>query len=749
MAGIKPLLLTPATGDGVNDWYKNGSQVWPDRWAAVLEAAQEYIGRSIYSVEPFNEPDYSPWNQGTATNLYDILGLLQTSPNFSGTILAGASVLNSDTAQGWYDQIKSRVTVGSTHQLAGSTDSYVNFLQYVSANGDTPCNPELHSLAEAIYGAEYGMGGGIWWGPALRPRGLFVRSCQGQRLGYAENRGTYSAAAVYRAPNSQLYGFAGCFERQGGLTPYRLVCTDRDVYFNGVGPIRQFMLPVAIAQDVYVDIDYDAGIPPALDGNRWKIVNRQTGKTMEVQSGSLVDGGNIRGATDTGALYQRWNILREIDGYYRLFNANSGRTAEVTDWSLANGANVRQWGMADNFLQSWFIDDAGGGYYYIRNAHSCKYMTDSGSNIYQWDLTGNLNQQWQFVLSNPAVSGTLVAYYEFEGTAGDSAGSNDGTASGSPAYTTGRIGQAIDLDGTDDFVTLPASVADSDDITVAAWVHWDGGDPWQRLFDFGSDTASYMFLSPLSGAGTLRFAITTDGSGSEQILDTDPLPVGQWIHLAVTIRGNTSILYIDGAATVAGQIRLNPSDIGPVNNYIGQSQWPDPLFNGRIDDFRIYNYALSASEIASLSSPPSFISDPINNEDGIELEPYTGQSLADFVDPQGTGDLTFSRDWGPDWLVVAGDGTLSGIPNDANVGQNSFTVRVENQMGLFDTAAMTIQVANVYSGIRGIEDLAGLTAQWLRTDCPDTPACGGADLDGDRTVTVSDFSVLAQNWPGE
>jgi len=744
MAGNKPLFLTPATGEGVDPWYKNGSQVWPDRWVQAMEATQEYINKPIHSAEPFNEPDYG-WDQGTAANLYDILGLLQSSPNFDGTLLGGASTLNSDNAQWWYNQIKTRVTLGSTHQLAGSTDSYVNFIQYVQANDDTPYNPEIHSLAEVIYGAEYGLGGGTWWGPVLLPRGLFVRACQGKRLGYAENRGRASAAAVYRAPDGQLYGFAGCFERQGGLTPYRFVCTDRDVYFNGIGPIREFMMNVTQNEHTYIDIDYDSDILPALDGNRWKIVNRQSGKVMEVQSAGTYDGANIREATDTDALHQKWDIVREEDGYYRLFNANSGRTAEVENWWTHNGANVRQWGMGENFLQSWFIDDAGDGYYYIRNAHSCKYMTGNGSNIYQWDGTETFNQQWQFVPANPAVSGSLTAHYEFEGNANDSAGSNHGTVTGTVTYPTGKIGQAIDLDGSSDYVTLPAGMVNTDDITIAAWVRWDGGGDWQRIFDFGNNTTEYMFLSPRSGGDTLRFAITSSGNGEEQILDTDPLPTGQWIHVAVMLSGNTAIMYIDGVPTVAGQILLNPSDINPVNNYIGKSQWPDPLFNGRIDDFRIYDYALSDTEIAILSLTPYFTSDPVDKPDAIEDAAYTGQTLAgDAIDPD-SDPLTFSKVTGPDWLNVAANGSLSGTPSDSDVGLNIFTVRVEDARG-YDTAVMNIYVANIYSGVRGLEDLAGLAVNWLDSACLDTPACGGADLDGDKDVDFLDFAELANTW---
>jgi hypothetical protein len=59
---------------------------------------------------------------------------------------------------------------------------------------------------------------------------------------------------------------------------------------------------------------------------------------------------------------------------------------------------------------------------------------------------------------------------------------------------------------------------------------------------------------------------------------------------------------------------------------------------------------------------------------------------------------------------------------------------------------MTVQVANTYSGIDGMGDLLGLAGQWLSQDCTDTPTCGGADLDNDADVTVTDFAVLVHNW---
>jgi Ricin-type beta-trefoil lectin domain-like len=116
--------------------------------------------------------------------------------------------------------------------------------------------------------------------------------------------------------------------------------------------------------------------------------------------------------------------------------------------------------MGDNFLQHWFIDETDDGYYYLRDANSNKYMTGGGrSGIVQSAGTGAFIQQWQFVRANPASSGSLAAHYEIGGNAADSAGTHHGVASGKPGYTAGTMGQAIQLDGADDYVMLPSGVA--------------------------------------------------------------------------------------------------------------------------------------------------------------------------------------------------------------------------------------------------------------------------------------------------
>ncbi|MHC4855235.1 MAG: hypothetical protein ACYS72_02390, partial [Planctomycetota bacterium] len=162
----------------------------------------------------------------------------------------------------------------------------------------------------------------------------------------------------------------------------------------------------------------------------------------------------------------------------------------------------------------------------------------------------------------------------------------------------------------------------------------------------------------------------------------------------------------------------------------------------RADDFTLNGTILGGP----VTSPPTFTSNPIIEIDAIEDAAYSSTIADDADDPEG-GPMTFSKVSGPAWLTVASDGTLGGTPGDSDTNDvpNVFTVEV-SATGGSATATLTIEVANIYSGAGGIEDLAGFAAQWLSVDCIDSPACGGADLDDDKDVTLSDLAIFAGNW---
>src|SRR4030095_11965968 len=126
-------------------------------------------------------------------------------------------------------------------------------------------------------------------------------------------------------------------------------------------------------------------------------------------------------------------------------------------------------------------------------------------------------------------------------------------------------------------------------------------------------TGEYFFLTPKSASNTLNFAIVNEGTPTQQ-LNAAVLPTGVWRHVTITIGAGVGRLSVNGALVDRNAtMTLKPSDIAAATNFIGKSQWPDPLFNGRIDDFVIFNQALTAAQILSLMNAraPTFTSDPI------------------------------------------------------------------------------------------------------------------------------------------
>jgi Concanavalin A-like lectin/glucanases superfamily/Carbohydrate binding module (family 35) len=160
-----------------------------------------------------------------------------------------------------------------------------------------------------------------------------------------------------------------------------------------------------------------------------------------------------------------------------------------------------------------------------------------------------------------------------------------------------------------EYVELPDGIlSELDDVTFATWVNWDGAQTWTRIFDFGSGAGTYLFLTPDAGgdADGLRLDIA-DGSGTvQQLVSPQVLPTG-WQHVAVTLDGDTATLWLNGEQlATSDSITLNPSDLGvTTQNWIGNSQFDaDPLLHATVDEFQIYDHALTQEQIRSLMTSP-------------------------------------------------------------------------------------------------------------------------------------------------
>ena len=203
------------------------------------------------------------------------------------------------------------------------------------------------------------------------------------------------------------------------------------------------------------------------------------------------------------------------------------------------------------------------------------------------------------------VLGTLVAWYQFEGDARDSSGQgNHGTTNGGVAFVAGKVGaQALSTDGATGYVQIPVSVRN--DFTIALWVKTSasgGGNQWwagKGLVDGEVGGTVDDFGTALVGG---KFALGM-GNPDTTIVSSSSINDGFWHHVAATRDSTTGQMkiYVDGAlqATGAGPTASRTAPpflrLGSIQTGSGAG-----FLAAALDDVKMYNYVLNATQIGAL-----------------------------------------------------------------------------------------------------------------------------------------------------
>ncbi|MDZ5078692.1 LamG-like jellyroll fold domain-containing protein [Nesterenkonia sp. HG001] len=229
-----------------------------------------------------------------------------------------------------------------------------------------------------------------------------------------------------------------------------------------------------------------------------------------------------------------------------------------------------------------------------------------------------------------------VVHYTMDEVDGDrivdaSGNGLDGRISGEVDVVEAQDGTVLRLGGG--HVAIPSGqLQEADDLTVSTRVRWSGdGGAWQWLLALGADTERYLFTTPSHGEGQLRSAITAEGAGGEStITGLSPLHAEEWATLTVTLdsAADTLTTYLNGVAVGSTPTTINAAELwgseAEVSGYIGRSFYPDPPFTGEVDDFRIYDAALTEDQVAELQD--SDVSERESIETEVEIQASTGSA---------------------------------------------------------------------------------------------------------------------------
>jgi alpha-mannosidase len=363
------------------------------------------------------------------------------------------------------------------------------------------------------------------------------------------------------------------------------------------------------------------GIAAGLENTKWNTASGQSEPHW-----LKVDLGQSSSITRYIVKHAGYNNI-EPSGYntrdFKFQTSADGNTWTDVDTITANAA-----GMTDRFVTAsdryvrLYITDAG--------------VTDAYARIYEFEVYGTggatstptptptpAATSTPTPTPTPTPTGAPTAtpappdkgWWKFDETSGataaDSSGNgNTGTVSGA-SWTTGHLSNALSFNGSSNYVLAGNYPKPTTTATYTAWVYANSAPTWASIIkNWGNTTAGQIHLGIDNTSGKLSVYMTQSNGTTVNCIEATAFPTGSWQHVATVADGSTIRLYRNGTQVASvsynGTLKtsFNALGIGVKPNEAGTG--PDSTnpgyWNGKIDDVRIYNRALSAQEITTLAS---------------------------------------------------------------------------------------------------------------------------------------------------
>jgi hypothetical protein len=352
--------------------------------------------------------------------------------------------------------------------------------------------------------------------------------------------------------------------------------------------------------------------------------------------------------------------------------------------------------------------------------------------------------------SMPAqVTGLAAAYAFDEGTGSttsDASGNgNTGQIHGATWSTLAKYGNALSFDGASSYVDLGAGPAfqNTGSMSWTAWVYATANPPDDgQIAALSTDNSGWQFkTTPDTGVRTFGIAVSPDGASFAQRYSQTVLALNTWYHVAgvYDAAAQTLDIYVNGVpddGALTGTVPAAQVIPAGVNASIGQRAG-GYFFNGVIDNLRIYNRALSATEVQSDMNTP--VSAAVAGlVAAYSFNEGAGPTVSDFSGNNNTGTIN-----GAVWTASGRYG--AGLQFDGA----SALVTVNDSASLHLTNAMTLEAwVNPASG-GGWQDVIykGNDAYYLEgsSDSGPRPA-GGGTFNSVDNVLYSSSNLPANTW---
>lgn len=201
-----------------------------------------------------------------------------------------------------------------------------------------------------------------------------------------------------------------------------------------------------------------------------------------------------------------------------------------------------------------------------------------------------------------------VGHWKFDEGSGTTAMDSSGNAlnstsfTGNPTWVSGKYGKALAFDGTSQSVNFGNVLGITGNVTAEVWVKWNEFKNYGVILEKGTGGSATSFNYAIWSYASSVNAIIGNGTSNNTVsVNASALSTGRWYHLALVADGSTLKLYIDGKVAASTTQTITPT-ANSSNFSIGNATSTPYNVNGSIDDVRIYNYALSPEQVATVKN---------------------------------------------------------------------------------------------------------------------------------------------------